>query len=155
MSLSQVHRHDNALSTSQTIGLDDDWRALLVDIGVCVLRIGKRLIGTGGDIVPHHERFSEVLRAFQLGCRSSGAENPQTGGPKSVDHPRSERRFGTYDRVSDFLPSGKLDQFLDLCEGYILRAVFQCRAAVSRCYEDACYALGLGEAPRQGVFTAP
>jgi hypothetical protein len=35
MRLVQVHGHHYALAGGQSVGLDDDRRALLVDVGVC------------------------------------------------------------------------------------------------------------------------
>ena len=87
------HRDHDALAGGKPVRLHDDRRALLADIGLCFLRIGKMLIGRGRDVVGAAQRLGEILRALQPSCRLGRAERLEAGGIEIVDHAGRDRRI--------------------------------------------------------------
>jgi hypothetical protein len=88
------HRHHHALAGGQAVGLDDDRRALGVDVGVGRGGVGEGLVLRGRDVVADQELLGEVLGAFELGGGLGRPEDRQAGGAEGIDHAGGERRLG-------------------------------------------------------------
>jgi hypothetical protein len=105
-------RHDHTLARREAVGLDDDGRALGGDVFMRLGRIGKCLVRSRRNVVPHHEGLGIVFGAFQLRSRLGGAEDLQAGCPESVNHAGSQRRLGAHHGESDFFLLGKRHQLI-------------------------------------------
>ena len=129
----QVHGDDHALARGQAIGLDDDGRALLVQVGQGRLDLGEVAIGGGGDPVAGEEVLGEGLRAFQLGGAGGRAEDIQAALAEQVDHACHQRRLGTDDGQLDVL-RGEVGQLLQgqHVDGDVLALGFGGGAGVAR-----------------------
>ena len=68
------HGHDDALAGGQTVGLDDDRRALSEHIGSRAFAIGEMLIRRGRNMLGAAQRLGEALRAFQSARRFRRSE---------------------------------------------------------------------------------
>ncbi len=101
------HGHRHALAGGKPIGLDDDRRALLADIGF--RRFGSRetLVRAGRDIVAGADILGETLGAFQLGRRLGGAKNGKTRRAQIIRKPGHQRRFRADDDEIDHLVAAK------------------------------------------------
>jgi hypothetical protein len=91
--LFQRHRDDHALAGREAVGLDDDRRALGVEVGVRGGCIGEGLVVGGRNAVALHERLREILRAFELRGFAGRAEHLQAARAEQVDDAGRERRF--------------------------------------------------------------
>ena len=154
MGFLQRHGHHHALAGSQTIGLDHDGRADLVDVGMRCRRIAEGIEGCRRDAVALHEGLAEGLGAFQLRSRLRGAENAQAVGTEQVHHAGRQRRLGADHGQLDRLSLGPGTQFLQILDGQVLDLGLTRGAAVAGRHEDLGHALGLRQFPGQGMFTA-
>ena len=75
MCFSQGLRHHHAFACSKTIRLDDDGRALLVDIRMRICSLCKRAISSRWNAMPQHESLGEIFRGLELCRRLRRAEN--------------------------------------------------------------------------------
>ena len=150
----QVHGDDHALARGQAIGLDDDGRALLAQVGQGRLDLGEVAIGGGGDPVAGEEVLGEGLRAFQLGGAGGRAEDIQAALAEQVVHACHQRRLGADDGQLDVL-RGEVGQLLQgqHVDGDVLALGFGGGAGVARGDEDLRHARVLGDFPGQGMFT--
>ena len=83
----------HALARGEAVGLDDDRRAVLVDVGLRLAGVGEGRVARGRDAVAHHERLGEILRRLELRRGARRAEDAQPRLAEGVDHARGERRF--------------------------------------------------------------
>ncbi len=67
-------RDDDALAECQTVGLDDDGRALRINIGAGGVRVGEELILCRGDAVFFHQILGKCLARLDDGGLLVGAE---------------------------------------------------------------------------------
>ena len=98
MRVGEVHCDHHALACGKTIGLDDNGRALLVDVGMRLRDIAEGGVRSGGYAVPLHEAFGKIFRAFELRGALRGAEDALPRRAKRIHHAVRKRRFGTDDR---------------------------------------------------------
>ena len=151
---SAVHRHDHALAGGQAVGLDDDGRALRVDIGVRGVGVGEGFEGGGGDAVALHETLGEILGAFELRGLARRAEDRQARRAEGIDHAGGERRFRADHGEGDLLVLGEVDEFVDRGQRHVLEAVLARRAGIARGDIDLLDARRLCQLPGQRVFAA-
>ena len=144
--------HHHAFACGQTVGLDHDRRADLVDIGMGGSRIVEGVECSGGNAVTLHEGFAERLGAFQLGSSLCGAKNAQARSPKDIHHARGQRRFGAHHGEIHFFCQRPLAQLFRIGDGQILQHRFSGRAAIARRYIHPAGFFRLRQLPCQGVF---
>ena len=106
-------RDDHALAGREAVGLDDDRRAALGDVGARRRRVGERPVLRGRDPVPRHERLREILRALELGGGPRRTEDPEPRGAERVDDAGGERRLRADDRQRDLLVLRERDEVGD------------------------------------------
>jgi hypothetical protein len=90
----QVHGHHHALAGGQAVGLDDDGRALRVDVGVRLGGVGEGLEGGGRDLVALHEALGEILGGFELGRLARRPEDLQAAARKASTTPAASGASG-------------------------------------------------------------
>ena len=90
----QAHGDDDALAGGQAIGLDDDRRTLLVNVGMRCGRLGKRCEFGSRDGVAGHEALGEILGGLELRGFPGRPEYLQAAGAEDIDHAGGERRLG-------------------------------------------------------------
>ena len=148
------HGDDDALAGGQAVGLDDDRRALGVDVGVGRGRVGEGLELGGRNAVAGHEALGEILGAFELrGCLGR-AEDAQAAGAEDIDDAGGQRRFRTDDGQVDVLARRRVGQRVDVGDGQVLQLVLARRAGVAGGDQNLLQAGRLGETPGQRVFAA-
>ena len=104
-------RDDHALARGEPVGLDDDRRAVLVDVGVRRGGVAEGLVERGGNVVAHHEALGEILGGFELRRGPGRAEDLQARGAECVDHAGGQRRFRARPRSCvDVFALGEIDQ---------------------------------------------
>ena len=148
------HGDDDALAGSQAVGLDDDGRALLVDVGMCCGRLGKSGEFRGRDVVAGHEVLGEILRGFELRGFLGRAENLQAAGAEDVDHAGGERRFRADDGEVDLVLLGEISQGFRVGDVDVFQLVLARRAGVAGGDENLLQAGRLRQAPGHGVLAA-
>ena len=79
--LGQGRRDHHPLARGQPVGLDDDRRALRIDMRVCRGRVGEGGEGSRRDLVTLHERLGEGLGALELRGRLGRARKPAGRAP--------------------------------------------------------------------------
>ncbi len=77
--------NDDALTSSQTVGLNHDGCTLLTDKVLGLLGIGKGAVGCGRHSVLGHQVLGETLAALDLGCFFIGAKDGQAGLSKAIN----------------------------------------------------------------------
>ena len=82
------HRDGHALAGGKPVGLDDDRRALLADIGLRRLGVGEAAIGGGRDVLARAEILGEALRALELRRSLRRAEDLDAGRTQIVGDAR-------------------------------------------------------------------
>ena len=149
-----AHRHHDALARRQPVGLDDDGRAVLLDIGFCRFDVAESLEERGGDVVAHHETLGEILGGFQL-CRGLGRpEYSESCGAERIHDARRQRRFRADHGHVDVFALRERYQVGNRGDGDILHAVFQSCARIAR---RDIYLLHLGalrQTPGQRVLAS-
>ena len=106
----QVHRDDHALAGGQSIGLDDDGYAPVVDVGECRFDLGEGPVIGGRDLMAGEKILGERLRTLELSRTLARPEAFQTGLIKGVDDADHQRRLWADDSQVDGLFAGKRDQ---------------------------------------------
>jgi hypothetical protein len=152
MRFSQAQGDDDALASGQPIRLDDDRRALLVDVGVRSRSLGEAGKARGRNVVPDHEALGEVLRTLELSGLPGRPENLQAASAKKVDDARRKRRFRADDRQLDFLSGGKIGECFRVAEIDVFEFTLTRRAGVSRGDEDLLQPRSFCQTPGQCVF---
>ena len=76
--------HDDALAGGEAVGLDDDRRALRLDVGRGLVGVGEALIGAGRNVVALAQLLGEALRALELRGLLRRAEGLDAGLGKAV-----------------------------------------------------------------------
>ncbi|MNK95871.1 hypothetical protein D3C87_1161300 [compost metagenome] len=150
----QRHRHDHTLAGGQAIGLDHDRGALGVDVGVRGGRIGKRLVGSRGDVVAMHERLGEVLGGLQLRGSLGRPEDAQATGAEHVDDAGGQRGLGADHGERHPFALHEGGEHLGIGQRHVLQALVERRAAVARRHVHHLHLGGLGHFPRQRVLTS-
>ncbi len=106
------HRNDHALACGEPVGLDDDGRTLLADIGLGLGRIVEAAISACRNIEARAEILGETLRPFKL-CRSlGGAEHTDTLGTHFIGKASHQWRFRPDHHEIDLLVLGEGNQSL-------------------------------------------
>ena len=100
--LDVVADHD-ALAGGETIGLDDERRALRAHPAGIERRARERRIRRRRNAVPRQEILGERLRAFETRSEPARTEAAQTRGVEGIANTEHERRFGSDDRQVDAL----------------------------------------------------
>ena len=129
--LRQGHRHHHALAGGQSVGLDDDRCALLLDVGMRRFRVGEGLVGCGRDLVPMHEGLGEGLGAFELRGRLRRAEDAQAALAEQVDHAGGQRRLRADHRQHDLFLHDEVGQRPEVGDRHVVQALVHRRAAVA------------------------
>ncbi|CFW05319.1 Uncharacterised protein [Bordetella pertussis] len=150
----QRHGDHHALAGSQAVGLDHDGRAVLVDIGVRLGRIGEGFVARRGDGMADHEGLGVILRAFQLRGRLGRTEDLQAAGAEHVDHAGGQGRLGADHGQRHALALDEVGQFLGAGQRYVLELLALRGAAVAGRHVDLVDARGAGQTPCEGVFAA-
>jgi hypothetical protein len=150
----QRHRDNDALAGGQAVGLDDDGRALLVDVGVCCGRLGKSLKTGRRDVVASHEALGEILGGFKLGGFLGRAEDLQTTGAENIDHASRQRRFRADDGEVDLVLLGEISQGFRIGDVDVFQLVLARRAGVAGGDVNFLHTFGLRQTPGHGVFAA-
>jgi hypothetical protein len=143
----ESHRHHHPLAGGQTIGLDDDWRALLVYVGVRRSALAKAGEARRRNAVPGHEALGEVLRAFELRGFLAWAEDFQATGAKKIDDTGSQGRFGADDGQRHLLLFGEIGEGVEIGDGDIFKRSVRSRAGVARRDKDLLQARRLRQTP--------
>ena len=154
MRLRQRGGHHHALAGGQAIGLDDDGRALLIDVGMGERRVGEGLVGSGRDLMPLHEGLGKGLRAFKLRRRLRRAEDAQATGTEVIDDAAGEWPFRADDRQRDLFALGEFGQVLEVGERQVVQPAVTGGAAIARCDIDRLNLGRLQELPGDRVFAA-
>ena len=85
------HGDRNALAERKTIGLDNDRRAVLLDVLDRVRRVLKNSIASGRDIVFLHQILGKGLAALDDGSVLARTEGADACGLERVNHAECER----------------------------------------------------------------
>ena len=102
-------RDDDTLAECQTVGLDDDGRALRVNIGAGGVRVGEELILCRGDAVFFHQILGKCLARLDDGGLFVGAEARDARLGQRVHRAEGQRIVRRDDGVVDPVRLGKLD----------------------------------------------
>lgn len=149
-------RNHDAFSGSQTIGFNDNGRALSLNVGLGGFDFSKRLIGRGRDAMPRHEIFTEGLGSLELSGALGRTEAGQVLPSEGIDDAKYERRFRSYDRKAHGVPLGEFDQPGDIVcsNGNVGNALFPGRSRIAGRDKDLIGEGRLGGLPGQGMFAA-
>ena len=131
--------HDHALACRQPVGLDDDRRAVQIDIGMRGRCIGKGRERGSGYLVALHEGLGKGLRAFKLGSSLGRPENAHAACAKQINHATGQRRLGTDDRQHDLLRLSKVGQRVEIGDRHIAQLRIGFGAAVARRHVHGLY----------------
>ena len=102
-------RDDDALAECQTVGLDDDGRALRINIGAGSVRVGEELILCRGDAVLFHQVLGKCLARLDDGGLLVGAEAGNARLAQRVHRAEGQRIVRRDNGVVDPVRLGKLD----------------------------------------------
>ena len=102
-------RDDDALAERQAVRLDDDGRALRLNIGAGGLRLGEELILRRGDAVLFHQILGKGLARLDDGGLLVGAEAGNTRRAQRVHRAEGEGIVRRDNGVVDPVRLGKLD----------------------------------------------
>ena len=102
-------RDDDALAERQAVGLDDDGRALRLNIGAGGVRVGEELILCRGDAVFFHQILGKGLARLDDGGLFVGAEARDARLGQRVHRAEGQRIVRRDDGVVDPVRLGKLD----------------------------------------------
>jgi hypothetical protein len=152
--LFQRHRDDHALAGREAVGLDDDRRALGVEVRVRGGCIGEGFVVGGRNAVALHERLREILRAFELRGFAGRAEHLQAARAEQVDDAGRERRFRPHQRERDAFAFREIGQRVERRDVDVLQTLVLRRAAIAGRDVDHLDARRLRELPRQRMFAA-
>ena len=148
------HRHDDAFSGGEPVGLDDDRSALFADVGLRLIRVGEVFVRRGRNMIRAAQRLGEFLRAFQLARGLCRSECLEAGRVEIVDDARRDRRIRTdHDEIHRVTPA-EIDHRGMV--GDIERHAFGFPrdAGIARRAPELCHQRGSCDLPGQGVFAA-
>ena len=145
---------DHALAGGEAIGLDDDRRALFVDVRLRLTGGGESRVAGRRDAVAEHERLGEILRRLELRGGLPRPEDAQARLDERVDHAIGERRLGPDHGEVDALLLREGEQIGDRRDGDIVEAVLRRGAAVTRRDEYLLHARALRQLPGHRVLAA-
>ena len=154
MGFGEAHRDDDTFAGGEAVGFDDDRCAAFVNVNMCCERVGKRLVDGGRDLMPHHEGFGEILRAFELSGGSGRSENGQTAGAERIDHTGGKRGFRPDDGQRYPFALDEIGERGRICERHVRGAIHECGAAVAGGDEHVFDTGRLEQFPGEGVFAA-
>ena len=117
-------------------------------------RLGERAIGSGRNPVAEHERFGEILRAFELRRGARWPEDAQARGAECVDDASSERSLRADDRQRGLLGSSERNQLLGVGDRDIGQPRLERRSSVTRGDEDLPNPRRTRDLPGKRVFAA-
>ena len=143
---------DYALACRESVGLDDDRRALLFDVGMGGGDIAESDEGGGGDLVAHHEAFGKILGAFELRGFLGRAKDFEAARAKEIDDARRQRHFRADNGQVDAVLFGKVGELDRVGDRQVFQFKLTCRAGVARCDIDLLQAGGFSQMPGQRVF---
>ena len=102
-------RDNDALAECQTVGLDDDGRALRINIGAGGVRVGEELILCRGDAVFFHQILGKCLARLDDGGLFVGAEARNARLGQRVHRAEGQRIVRRDDGVVDPVRFRKFD----------------------------------------------
>ncbi len=149
-----VHRDYDALARREAIGLDDDRRAVFLDVCLGCRDVAEGLEERGGDVVAHHETLGEILGGFELRGGLRRAEYPQSGGAERIHHTCRQRRFRPDHGHVDVFALHESDQIGYGGDGDVFHAVFQRRSGVARRDIHLLHFRALRQTPGQRMFAS-
>ncbi len=147
-------RDHDALAGRQAIGLDDDRRALRIDVGMCRRSFGEGLEPGRGDAMPQHEALGEILRGFELRRGLRRAEDFQPGGTEGVDDAGGKRRLGSHHGECDALVARESDQFVESAQWDVLDTFLLRSTRIAGSDKHLEHARRLRQLPSQCVLTS-
>ena len=149
-------RHDDAFARRQSVGFDDDRRALRANVLQRRRQFVEDVIACGRNVVPDEKFFREGFRTFELRGDLARAEATKTLAAKTIDESGNERRFGADDGQRDIFFFRQSEQSIDVVQRdiRIAHAGFARRARVAGSDDDFADAVGLLDLPRQRMFAA-
>jgi hypothetical protein len=156
LGLRQGPGDDHALAGSEAVGLDDDRRAALAQVGQRRLELAEGGVGCRGNVVPGEEGLAEGLGTLELCCAGAGTEAAQALRFEVIDHACHERRFRAHDRQADVLAAHEIRERVEIhrVDGHVLHARIEGRAGIARGDVDAADARRARGLPGQSVFPA-
>ncbi len=92
--LSDARRHHHAFAGRKPVGLHDDRRALLADIGLRRLCVSEPFVSPSGNVVGLAQVLGEALGAFQLSRDLARTERLDPCRNEIVDDAGAQRRLG-------------------------------------------------------------
>ena len=125
------HRNHHALARSQAVSLDDNRRALLVNVSMRSGGVAECLIRRCRNPVPLHKGLGEILRAFELCGFLRGAKNLQPARAEHIDDARRQRRFRPDHGEVNMLITRKIRQRVNIGDRQIFQIRFQSGAAIA------------------------
>ena len=102
-------RDDDALAERESVGLNDDGRALRVDIGAGSLHLGEELVACRGNAVLFHQVLGKGLARLDDGGLLVGAEAGDAHLAQRVHRAEGQRIVRRDDCVVDAVRPRKLD----------------------------------------------
>ena len=154
MGLVQAHRHDHALASSQSVGLDDDGGADLLNMGVGQRSIAERGVGGSGDAVAPHEVFGEGLGALELRSSLGRSKDAKSPGTEQVDHASRQRALGSDHGQANLLLLSEICQRLDIGEIDVDQTRVTRGTAIARRNIDLLDPWALRQLPGQRMLAA-
>lgn len=152
LGLRKLGGDDNALSGSQTVGLNYQRRALLANIGERILLVIKAAVSGGGDAGAVHELLGEALGALKLGASGTRAKAGHAQCAHGIGDARDQRGLGANNHQANTRALYKISDNLGvrLVYGNVFAHVE--RTAVARSNIELAAAGRLGELLCQGVL---
>ncbi len=148
------HRDDNAFAGGQAVGFDHDRRALALDVGVGLGRIGERLEPRGRDVVALEELLGEILGAFELRGGLRRPEDTHSARLEQIDDAGSQRRFGSDHGQIDLLTCGKSGERARIGDRHVHHVALARGTGVAGCDEHLLDVGALRDLPGKRVFAA-
>ena len=152
--LCQRRRHHHALAGGQAVGLDDDGRAVRIDVRMGCCSVGERRIRRGGDLVTGHEGLGVRLGAFKLCGGLRGPEDAQPTLTKEIDDASGQRTFGADHRERDLFADGELGQLVEVGQRQVVQPAIKRGAAVAGRDIDRLHAGRLQQLPGDRVLAS-
>ena len=146
------HADDDALTSSQPVGLDHAWHADLVDEGFRFLHIGEGVEGCCWDAIFFHQLFRESLAAFELCSRFVWAEAGKPGFLERIHDAQRQWQFRTDNSEIDPFRFREIHKACDIVNLDIDERRHIDHADVTRSDINFCIR-ALGDLPAKCMFT--
>ena len=95
---------NDALASSQAVGLDHDGSADLAHVGRARLLVGEAAVGGGGHAGTLHDLLGKLLGALHLGGLAVGAKRRDASGAHRVGDARNQRGLRANDHKANVMP---------------------------------------------------